>query len=47
MAKVIRIIDYQFRKIRKSIVKQREEMSLRHEKRMNETEEIIKIFKLK
>lgn len=42
MAKVIRIIDYQFRKMRQSIVIQREEMLLQHEQRMKETEEVIK-----
>jgi len=42
MTKVIKIIDYQFRKMRESIVNQREEMLIRHKKRMNETEEVIK-----
>lgn len=42
MAKVIRIIDYQFRKMRESIAIQREEITLQNKKRMKETEEVIK-----
>ena len=42
MAKVIRIIDYQFRKMRKSIAIQREEIILQNKKRMKETEEVMK-----
>lgn len=42
MAKIIKIFDYQFRKMRESIAKQREEMLLQNEMRMRETKEIIK-----
>jgi flagellar hook-associated protein FlgK len=42
MAKITKIIDYQFRKLRESIVKQRKEMSQRHKKRMKEVNETLK-----
>lgn len=42
MAKVIKILDYQFRKMRESITHEREIMLKRHKERMKETQEIIK-----
>lgn len=42
MAKVIKIIDYQFMKMRESIAKQREEMQQRHKQQMEETEAVLK-----
>ena len=41
MAKVIKILDYQFRKMRESILHEREIMLKRHDERMKETQEII------
>ena len=41
MAKVIKIIDYQFRRMRESMAKDREEMQKRHAERMKETQTII------
>jgi vacuolar-type H+-ATPase subunit I/STV1 len=42
MAKLTRIIDYQFRKMRESIIQQREEMLQRHKQQMEKTETILK-----
>jgi len=41
MGKITKIIDYQFRKMRESIAKEREEMIQRHDKQMKETEEVL------
>ena len=41
MAKVIKIVDYQFRKMRESITKNREEMIQRHDEQMKKTQKIV------
>ena len=41
MAKVIRIIDHQFRKMRESIARSRVQMKERHTERMKETDAIL------
>jgi hypothetical protein len=40
MAKVIKIIEYQFRKMREQMARDREELKQRHAERMKETESI-------
>lgn len=42
MAKVVKIIDYQFRKMRNAIARDRAEMQQRHAERMEETNTILK-----
>ena len=42
MAKLIKIIDHQFLKIRESITQQREDFKVRHKKRMEEIDETLK-----
>ena len=41
MAKVIKIIDYQFRRMRESMINEREEMRKRHDQQMIETNLIV------
>ncbi len=41
MAKLVRILDYKFRKMHESIAHEREEMLNRNKKRMKETKQII------
>jgi len=41
MAKILKIFDYQMRKIRKSIKQQREDFTKRHEQRRKETAEVL------
>ncbi len=40
--KVIRIIDYKFRKMRESMARDREEMQKRHAERKEKTEQLLK-----
>jgi len=42
MAKILKIFDYQMRKIRESIKQQREDFTKRHEQRIIETDEVLK-----
>lgn len=42
MAKLVRILDYQFRKMHESIAHDRKEILTRHKERMKETKQIIK-----
>jgi len=41
MARVIKILDYKFRKMRESMARDRKEMKERHAERMKETDTIL------